>query len=104
MRHALLLALLLPAAASADDLSDMIRAREVSQVVATAYTCGFAIDPGEVETFIANELVKMPEVSRLSYQTIGLATASELEKATPAQKTATCALMKALGEKHGIVK
>ncbi|TLX12150.1 hypothetical protein [Rhizobium sp. MHM7A] len=96
------LALMIGGPALADDDQDMIFARELGQIVATADECGYKLDDGKVAAYVSEKVSAMDSNSRAMFQSGGGAQKIRIKKMSTAEKAAVCALQAELARKYGL--
>jgi hypothetical protein len=92
----------LTGSAFADDMSDILVARELGQIVRTADICGYKLDAAKVTKVMEDRIANMSETARASFQTGGGAQKIRLENMNEIERTAACALQAKLAQKYGL--
>ena len=100
---ALVVSLLLTGWASADELSDSLKAREISQMISASELCGYQVDMQRVRQFAEEELANMDDLARITFQTAGRAMKTKLQEMNEVERVGTCGLLKGLGRRYKLL-
>lgn len=104
MKLVLALALLFATDAAAQDFADVMKAREISQLISASEPCGFALDDEDVAQFAETELPKMSDSARMMFQSAGGAMEIRLSEQPKTKRIATCAMLRGLARKYQFLK
>lgn len=95
-------AFLLPASALADTAGDMIKSRELSQIISTAGICGYAIDQAKAAEIVSTALTAMEPTARSMFQMSGEAHKGRLERASELERKVMCETQAKLAVQYGL--
>lgn len=96
-------AALLESSASADQMDDSLKARELGQIVGSADICKYALDAEKVSGLVSDALAAMDPMSRSAYEPGLGAQKVRLQKMPEVERKVACATQQKLAAKYGVL-
>lgn len=99
---ATIVALIFASPAVADSVDDVVKARELGQIVGGASICEYPLDD-KASDLVSGLLAEMDPMARAAYQTSLGAQKVRLEKMTDVERKISCSTQAKVGAQYGIL-